>query len=120
MQQSEPTSLNTALVEPVTQMVDSFVKILKASDSSTHGGFCVLRKHATECLPLPVNSFIVHLHFPDFVLSYPEFFLLSYDSYFSILRICMKQPIPNQELVAKDLAIKNTSELNQLSNLHLL
>ncbi|KAJ4905226.1 Auxin response factor 18 [Raphanus sativus] len=32
-------------------MFHSFVKILTASDTSTHGGFSVLRKHATECLP---------------------------------------------------------------------
>ncbi|VVB03516.1 unnamed protein product [Arabis nemorensis] len=49
--QSEPKSLDRPLVEPVKQMVDSFVKILTASDTSTHGGFSVLRKHATECLP---------------------------------------------------------------------
>ncbi|KFK37437.1 auxin response factor 11 [Arabis alpina] len=49
--QSEPTSLDPPLVEPVKQKVDSFVKILTASDTSTHGGFSVLRKHATECLP---------------------------------------------------------------------
>ncbi|KAJ0239644.1 AUX/IAA domain-containing protein [Hirschfeldia incana] len=29
----------------------SFTKVLTASDTSTHGGFSVLRKHATECLP---------------------------------------------------------------------
>lgn len=28
-----------------------FIKILTASDTSTHGGFSVLRKHAEECLP---------------------------------------------------------------------
>jgi auxin response factor len=33
----------------------SFCKILTASDTSTHGGFSVLRKHATECLPPLVN-----------------------------------------------------------------
>ncbi|ESQ39298.1 hypothetical protein EUTSA_v10001365mg [Eutrema salsugineum] len=49
--QSEPTSLDPPLVEPAKQSVDSFVKILTASDTSTHGGFSVLRKHATECLP---------------------------------------------------------------------
>ncbi|CAH2057729.1 unnamed protein product [Thlaspi arvense] len=49
--QSEPTSLDPPLVEPAKQTVDSFVKILTASDTSTHGGFSVLRKHATECLP---------------------------------------------------------------------
>ncbi|EOA26754.1 hypothetical protein CARUB_v10022841mg [Capsella rubella] len=50
--QSEPTSLDPPLVEPAKPKVDSFVKILTASDTSTHGGFSVLRKHATECLPL--------------------------------------------------------------------
>ncbi|XP_010508005.1 PREDICTED: auxin response factor 11-like [Camelina sativa] len=49
--QSEPTSLDPPVVEPAKPKVDSFVKILTASDTSTHGGFSVLRKHATECLP---------------------------------------------------------------------
>ncbi|CAN8253976.1 unnamed protein product [Cochlearia groenlandica] len=49
--QSEPTSLDPPLVEPTKQMFHSFVKILTASDTSTHGGFSVLRKHANECLP---------------------------------------------------------------------
>ncbi|XP_047324912.1 auxin response factor 9-like isoform X2 [Impatiens glandulifera] len=49
--------------------VYSFTKVLTASDTSTHGGFSVLRKHATECLP-PLD---------------------------------MTQPIPTQELVARDL-----------------
>ncbi|KAF8108501.1 hypothetical protein N665_0108s0038 [Sinapis alba] len=49
--QSEPTSLDPPIVEPTKQMFHSFVKILTASDTSTHGGFSVLRKHATECLP---------------------------------------------------------------------
>ncbi|CAH8330749.1 unnamed protein product [Eruca vesicaria subsp. sativa] len=49
--QSEPTSLDLPVVEPTKQMFHSFVKILTASDTSTHGGFSVLRKHATECLP---------------------------------------------------------------------
>ncbi|KAF8113773.1 hypothetical protein N665_0045s0018 [Sinapis alba] len=50
--QNEPTSLDPPVTEPAKQTVDSFVKILTASDTSTHGGFSVLRKHATECLPL--------------------------------------------------------------------
>ena len=58
MQQSEPTSLDPPLVEPAKPTVDSFVKILTASDTSTHGGFSVLRKHATECLPSLVNIFL--------------------------------------------------------------
>ncbi|CAA2985660.1 auxin response factor 9 [Olea europaea subsp. europaea] len=31
--------------------VQSFCKVLTASDTSTHGGFSVLRRHANECLP---------------------------------------------------------------------
>ncbi|XP_020581740.1 LOW QUALITY PROTEIN: auxin response factor 11-like [Phalaenopsis equestris] len=31
--------------------VNSFCKILTASDTSTHGGFSVLRRHANDCLP---------------------------------------------------------------------
>ncbi|KAJ8550875.1 hypothetical protein K7X08_000245 [Anisodus acutangulus] len=34
--------------------VHSFCKTLTASDTSTHGGFSVLRRHADECLP-PLN-----------------------------------------------------------------
>lgn len=36
---------------PPTSSVRLFTKILTASDTSTHGGFSVLRKHAEECLP---------------------------------------------------------------------
>uniref|UniRef100_A0A2P2MAM5 Auxin response factor n=1 Tax=Rhizophora mucronata TaxID=61149 RepID=A0A2P2MAM5_RHIMU len=36
--------------------IHSFCKVLTASDTSTHGGFSVLRKHATECLPPLVLS----------------------------------------------------------------
>lgn len=50
-QQSEPTSPDPCSSEPPKQTVHSFCKILTASDTSTHGGFSVLRKHATECLP---------------------------------------------------------------------
>ncbi|XP_026666308.1 auxin response factor 1-like isoform X2 [Phoenix dactylifera] len=49
--QSEPTSLDSTLPEPPRPTVQSFCKILTASDTSTHGGFSVLRRHATECLP---------------------------------------------------------------------
>ncbi|MCO5610865.1 hypothetical protein L7F22_065107 [Adiantum nelumboides] len=34
-----------------TRNVRIFTKILTASDTSTHGGFSVLRKHAEDCLP---------------------------------------------------------------------
>lgn len=38
----------TTLAKPA---VRSFCKTLTASDTSTHGGFSVLRRHADECLP---------------------------------------------------------------------
>ncbi|KAJ6723104.1 AUXIN RESPONSE FACTOR 4-RELATED [Salix koriyanagi] len=49
--QTKPTSPEPCPPEPAKQTVHSFCKILTASDTSTHGGFSVLRKHATECLP---------------------------------------------------------------------
>ncbi|MCL7047921.1 hypothetical protein MKW94_001946 [Papaver nudicaule] len=36
---------------PPRPIVHSFCKTLTASDTSTHGGFSVLRRHADECLP---------------------------------------------------------------------
>ncbi|KAL5221354.1 hypothetical protein ABZP36_026067 [Zizania latifolia] len=36
---------------PARPAVRSFCKTLTASDTSTHGGFSVLRRHADECLP---------------------------------------------------------------------
>ncbi|XP_010538837.1 PREDICTED: auxin response factor 9-like [Tarenaya hassleriana] len=42
---------HTCPPEPQKATVHSFSKVLTASDTSTHGGFSVLRKHATECLP---------------------------------------------------------------------
>lgn len=48
---SEPPGPDPCLPEPPKRTVHSFCKILTASDTSTHGGFSVLRKHATECLP---------------------------------------------------------------------
>ena len=52
LQQNEPTSPDPCLVEPLRRpTVHSFYKVLTASDKSTYGGFFVLRKHATECLP---------------------------------------------------------------------
>ncbi|XVE73689.1 hypothetical protein DITRI_Ditri11bG0139300 [Diplodiscus trichospermus] len=49
--QSEPTTPDPCPIEASKRTVHSFCKILTASDTSTHGGFSVLRKHATECLP---------------------------------------------------------------------
>ncbi|KAF8413336.1 hypothetical protein HHK36_001315 [Tetracentron sinense] len=51
MDQNEPRSPDPCPPEPPRPTVHSFCKILTASDTSTHGGFSVLRKHATECLP---------------------------------------------------------------------
>ncbi|XP_047316898.1 auxin response factor 2B-like isoform X2 [Impatiens glandulifera] len=39
------------LSPPASFRVHSFCKTLTASDTSTHGGFSVLRRHADECLP---------------------------------------------------------------------
>lgn len=51
LDQTEPTTPDPSLPDPPKQIVHSFCKILTASDTSTHGGFSVLRKHANECLP---------------------------------------------------------------------
>ncbi|XP_073026404.1 auxin response factor 9-like [Primulina eburnea] len=49
--QTEPRSPDICPEEPSPPTVRSFCKVLTASDTSTHGGFSVLRKHANECLP---------------------------------------------------------------------
>nr|CAD1842153.1 unnamed protein product [Ananas comosus var. bracteatus] len=49
--QSEVLSPDPAQPEPERCTVHSFCKTLTASDTSTHGGFSVLRRHADECLP---------------------------------------------------------------------
>nr|GMD34158.1 auxin response factor 9-like isoform X2 [Ipomoea batatas] len=49
--QTEPISPDECKPDPPKRVVHSFCKILTASDTSTHGGFSVLRKHANECLP---------------------------------------------------------------------
>ncbi|CAN4110777.1 unnamed protein product [Withania somnifera] len=49
--QGEITSPDRPLPEPEKCSVHSFCKTLTASDTSTHGGFSVLRRHADECLP---------------------------------------------------------------------
>ncbi|KAH7651677.1 auxin response factor protein [Dioscorea alata] len=67
--QNELKSPDPCQPEPLRPGVSSFYKILTASDTSTHGGFSVRRRHANDCLP-PLD---------------------------------MSQPIPNQELIAKDL-----------------
>lgn len=47
-----------------------FTKILTASDTSTHGGFSVLRKHAEDCLPLLVSQLLVSFKSRPFFISY--------------------------------------------------
>ncbi|XP_057976395.1 auxin response factor 1 isoform X2 [Malania oleifera] len=49
--QGEVTSPDPPLPEPQRCTVHSFCKTLTASDTSTHGGFSVLRRHADDCLP---------------------------------------------------------------------
>ncbi|XP_043723941.1 auxin response factor 1-like [Telopea speciosissima] len=49
--QSEVTKPDPPLPEPPRYTVHSFCKTLTASDTSTHGGFSVLRRHADDCLP---------------------------------------------------------------------
>ncbi|KAH9614966.1 hypothetical protein KSS87_003337 [Heliosperma pusillum] len=49
--QNEPKIPDSYQPEHQRPRVHSFCKILTASDTSTHGGFSVLRKHANECLP---------------------------------------------------------------------
>ncbi|XP_052206110.1 auxin response factor 1-like isoform X2 [Diospyros lotus] len=49
--QSEVTSPDPPLPEPQRCNIRSFCKTLTASDTSTHGGFSVLRRHADDCLP---------------------------------------------------------------------
>ncbi|KAJ6851301.1 auxin response factor 9-like isoform X1 [Iris pallida] len=49
--QTELKSLEACQPKPRRPPVHSFCKILTASDTSTHGGFSVLRRHANDCLP---------------------------------------------------------------------
>nr|XP_025880766.1 auxin response factor 9 isoform X2 [Oryza sativa Japonica Group] len=83
--QSELTSLDPELQDLEKCTAHSFCKTLTASDTSTHGGFSVLRRHAEECLPQLVSiKSILCLH--------------------SVVALQdMSQNPPCQELVAKDL-----------------
>jgi len=58
VQQTEPVDPDPNPSDSPKQKFHSFCKILTASDTSTHGGFSVLRKHATECLP-PLVTFLL-------------------------------------------------------------
>lgn len=51
-QQDENSAEKEDVLTPTPRpRVHSFCKTLTASDTSTHGGFSVLRRHADECLP---------------------------------------------------------------------
>ncbi|CAN6483386.1 unnamed protein product [Victoria cruziana] len=50
-EQVELSSPDPSLPEIPRPNVRSFCKTLTASDTSTHGGFSVLRRHANDCLP---------------------------------------------------------------------
>lgn len=51
-QEDEGISRNEAVQSSIARpRALSFCKILTASDTSTHGGFSVLKRHADECLP---------------------------------------------------------------------
>lgn len=49
--QSKVIKPDPPLPEPQSCNVHSFCKTLTASDTSTHGGFSVLKRHADDCLP---------------------------------------------------------------------
>lgn len=76
--------------------IHSFCKTLTASDTSTHGGFSVLRRHADDCLPPLVRTLepLTHVVFVGLVIVIPLMLFFDQD---------MSQHPPNQELVAKDL-----------------
>lgn len=50
-QDENPSEKEPVLPSPSGTNSHSFCKALTASDTSTHGGFSVLRRHADECLP---------------------------------------------------------------------
>ncbi|KAL5207985.1 hypothetical protein ABZP36_032420 [Zizania latifolia] len=66
--QSEPTSLHPQPHEPERCNAHSFCKTLTASDTSTHGGFSVLRRHAEECLPPLCFASVEFSSFPTFII----------------------------------------------------
>lgn len=84
--------------------VHSFCKTLTASDTSTHGGFSVLRRHADECLP-PLVSSTFTLCLYSLWLGLFGFHLGSENfgnCWLVLLQDMSKQP-PTQELIATDL-----------------
>lgn len=78
------------------QLTPLISNILTPSDTSTHGGFSVPKKHADECFPPLVGILIIcRLFF---------YFLFKNLAYFwSLILQDMTQQTPAQEIVAKDL-----------------
>lgn len=56
-QQDEPTTPDPCPVDLPRVAVHSFCHVVTASNTSTDGGFLVLPKHATECLPPLVGNY---------------------------------------------------------------
>ncbi|KAJ0112016.1 hypothetical protein Patl1_01101 [Pistacia atlantica] len=88
-EQDEPSLEDaTSLPSPSKVNVCSFSKKLTPSDTSTHGGFSVPKRHADECLP-PLVSILVNSSHYFLKVSWPQ-------------EDMSKDP-PAQQLVAKDL-----------------
>lgn len=92
LQQTEPTTTDPNLPESQKQTVHSFCKILTASDTSTHGGFSVLRKHATECLPPLVVIPSLLVFFANTYIDTSVSMLLYILTPLIPIRTCPKQP----------------------------
>lgn len=108
-QQSEVASPDPPLPEPQRCTVHSFCKTLTASDTSTHGGFSVLRRHADDCLPPLVGLKFYSKYFLIFsklmLSSFMSFFICTFLA-LSLVLVAIQdmslQP-PMQELGATDL-----------------
>ncbi|CAH2078119.1 unnamed protein product [Thlaspi arvense] len=104
-QVDEPMSPDPSPPELQRPKVHSFSKVLTASDTSTHGGFSVLRKHATECLPPlvlphPVKNFCLVSY--QMAFTFDLDFSLQDEFHFAVILQDMTQQTPTQELVAED------------------
>lgn len=86
-QQSEPMSPDAPVQEPEKCTVHSFCKTLTASDTSTHGGFSVLRRHADDCLP-PLVRLASIVPFCFLETTPPAFLSLSLICCFLFFRTC--------------------------------
>lgn len=99
-QQNEVTSPDPPLPEPEKCTIHSFCKTLTASDTSTHGGFSVLRRHADDCLPPLVCNGEKDVYLPYLIFSFSV--LMRHYHFLFMLQDMSQQP-PWQELVASDL-----------------